>query len=155
MLSLEYKTSSLWSSSPCFICHETRNLPGSCGTKYKYCIWGFFALSCYLNENCLWISETGPSKLLVTCLVHWALFLLIAKSYFQPLWCWRYLAAAVSGVPTIVSSKGCASNEVQSHLVHQSFLLSGACSGVSEMLCLSVELLTVTNAFLAEKAKYQ
>lgn len=67
------------------------------------------------------------------------------------------LAAAVTGtgVPSVVSSNGCVSNEVQSHLVHQSFFLSGACSGVSEMVCLSVELLTVTNAFFAEKAKYQ
>lgn len=63
-----------------------------------------------------------------------------------------YLSAAVTGVPSIVSPNGSIYNKVQTYLVHQSSFLSSVCSGISEMLRLSIELLTVANDFLAEKA---
>lgn len=136
-------------SSPSFICHETRDLPGSCGTNWTIAHGVFLLLSCYLNENCLWVSEAGPWMLLVTCLISWAPFLSIAKSASDS---GGTFAAAIT-VLSVVSSDGCISTRVPLHLAHQFSFPSSTCSGVCEMPCPSVQLLTVTNTCLAEKPK--
>lgn len=64
------------------------------------------------------------------------------------------LAAAID-VAAILSLYGAYLSGVHLTSCISPFFLSSTYSGISEMLRLSVELLSVTNTLLAEKAKYQ
>lgn len=153
-LALECRTSFLCSSSACLISSETVFLESvQQNMTPAYRLFSFI-LSCFLDSNCLSISKTAPWMLLVAYVVDWAPFLYTAKNSFQPLWYWRYPCCCHCWCGCC-SLYGAYLNEVHLTLYIRPFFLSSTCSGISEMLRLSVELLSVTNALFAEKAKYQ